>query len=99
VLGGLVLGFVPGLPPVQLEPDVVSPFLLLPLLYPAALFTSWRDFRANLGPISMLTIGLVCLRGRAADAAPGSGNESHFAGGVSVSLRCFSPSCYLLHPP
>jgi monovalent cation/hydrogen antiporter len=36
-------------------------FLLPPLLYPAALFTSWRDFRANLGPISMLTIRLVLL--------------------------------------
>ena len=59
VLGGLVLGFVPGLPAVQLEPDMVFLFLLPPLLYPAALFTSWRDFRANLGPISMLAIGLV----------------------------------------
>jgi Na+/H+ antiporter len=61
VIGGLVLGFVPGLPAVQLEPDMVFLFLLPPLLYPAALFTSWRDFRANLGPISMLAIGLVLL--------------------------------------
>jgi monovalent cation/hydrogen antiporter len=59
VLGGLVLGFVPGLPHVQLEPDLVFLFLLPPLLYPAALFTSWRDFRANLSPIAMLAIGLV----------------------------------------
>ena len=48
VLGGLVLGFVPGLPQVELEPDVVFLLFLPPLLYVSALFTSWRDFRANL---------------------------------------------------
>ena len=61
VIGGLGLGFVPGLPETQLEPDVVFLFLLPPLLYPAALFTSWRDFRANLNPILLLAIGLVLL--------------------------------------
>src|SRR6266436_3267107 len=45
VIGGLALGFVPGLPAVKLEPDLVFLFLLPPLLYPAALFTSWRDSR------------------------------------------------------
>jgi Na+/H+ antiporter len=59
VIGGLALGFVPGLPPVQLEPDLVFLFLLPPLLYPAAFFTSWRDFRANLSPILLQAIGLV----------------------------------------
>jgi monovalent cation/hydrogen antiporter len=59
VIGGLALGFVPGLPAVQLDPDMVFLFLLPPLLYPAALFTSWRDFRANLSQISLLAIGLV----------------------------------------
>jgi monovalent cation/hydrogen antiporter len=61
VIGGLALGFVPGLPAVQLEPDMVFLFLLPPLLYPAALFTSWRDFRANLAPISLLAFGLVLI--------------------------------------
>ena len=61
VIGGLVLGFVPGLPAIKLEPDLVFLFLLPPLLYPAALFTSWRDFRANLSPILLLAIGLVLL--------------------------------------
>jgi monovalent cation/hydrogen antiporter len=59
VVGGLALGSVPGLPAVQLDPDMVFLFLLPPLLYPAALFTSWRDFRANLSSISLLAIGLV----------------------------------------
>jgi monovalent cation/hydrogen antiporter len=61
VIGGLALGFVPGLPAVQLEPDMVFLFLLPPLLFPAAVFTSWRDFRANLSPILLLAIGLVLL--------------------------------------
>jgi Na+/H+ antiporter len=61
VIGGLALGFVPGLPQMELQPDVVFLFLLPPLLYPAAVFTSWRDFRTNLRPILLLAIGLVLL--------------------------------------
>ena len=59
VLGGLLLGWIPGLPKVRLDPELVFLFFLPPLLFPAALFTSWRDFRANLRPISLLAIGLV----------------------------------------
>jgi len=59
VIGGLVFGLVPHMPKVRLNPDFVFLFFLPPLLYPAALFTSWRDFHANLRPISMLAIGLV----------------------------------------
>ncbi|MCA1848890.1 MAG: Na+/H+ antiporter [Actinobacteria bacterium] len=61
VLGGLVLGFVPGLPQVELKPDVVFLLFLPPLLYVSAIFTSWRDFRANLRPISLLAVGLVLM--------------------------------------
>src|SRR6267142_4274333 len=57
--GVLVIGLIPKLPPVRLSPDLVFLFFLPPLLYPAALFTSWRDFRANLRPSSLLAIGLV----------------------------------------
>lgn len=59
VIGGLALGFVPGLPRVELDPEVVFLLFLPPLLYVSALFTSWRDFRANLRPISLLAVGLV----------------------------------------
>jgi CPA1 family monovalent cation:H+ antiporter len=59
VLAGLALSFIPHLPEVKLNPDVVFYFFLPPLLYPAALFTSWRDFRRNLRPILWLAIGLV----------------------------------------
>jgi len=59
VLGGLALSFVPRLPEVRLNPDVVFYFVLPALIYPAALFTSWRDFRRNVRPILLLAIGLV----------------------------------------
>ncbi len=61
VLGGLLLGFVPGLPRFTLDPDVVFLLLLPPLLYASAWQTSWRDFHANLRPISLLALGLVLL--------------------------------------
>ncbi|HZJ13840.1 MAG TPA: Na+/H+ antiporter [Chthoniobacteraceae bacterium] len=61
VVSGLALGFVPGLPSVKLDPEIVFFFLLPPLLYPAALFTSWRDFRADLRPILLLAVGLVLV--------------------------------------
>ena len=56
---GLVLGFVPGLPHVQLAPDLVLVAILPPLLYSSAFFTGLRDLRANLRPISLLAFGLV----------------------------------------
>jgi CPA1 family monovalent cation:H+ antiporter len=59
VVAGLLISFIPGLPQAQLNPEIVFLFFLPPLLYPAALFTSWRDFRANLRPISLLAVGLV----------------------------------------
>jgi Na+/H+ antiporter len=59
VLAGLALGFVPRLPHVVLNPDVVFFFFLPALIYPAALSTSWRDFRRNLPLILLLATGLV----------------------------------------
>ncbi|HEY7091257.1 MAG TPA: Na+/H+ antiporter [Tepidisphaeraceae bacterium] len=59
VIGGLMLGFVPGLPHVTLNPDYVFLLFLPPLLYYGAVLTSWRDFRANLRPISLLAVGLT----------------------------------------
>jgi len=57
--GGLLLGFAPGLPHVQLPPDLVLVAILPPLLYSTAFFTGLRDLRQNLRPISLLSIGLV----------------------------------------
>src|SRR6266436_2467363 len=60
VAGGL-LALVPGLPAVHLDPQLVFNLFLPPLLYPAAVYTSWRDFRANLRQILPLAIVLVLL--------------------------------------
>src|SRR5581483_417050 len=59
VAGGLLLGFLPGLPQVVLPPDLVLVAILPPLLYSAAFFTGLRDLRTNLRPISLLAVGLV----------------------------------------
>ncbi len=59
VLGGLALGFVPGLPEFELPPELVLVAFLPPLLYSAAFFTPLRELRANVGPISVLATGVV----------------------------------------
>src|ERR1700710_2593168 len=59
VLGGLVLGFVPGLPHVELKPEVVLVIFLPPLLYSGAFYVSLRDVRRDLRVISLQAIGLV----------------------------------------
>jgi monovalent cation/hydrogen antiporter len=59
VLGGLALGFIPGVPELTLPPELVLVGVLPPLLYSAAFFTSLRDLRANFRPIGLLAVGLV----------------------------------------
>jgi CPA1 family monovalent cation:H+ antiporter len=59
VLGGLLIGFIPGLPAVQLAPDVVFLLFLPPILFAAGYFTSIRDLRKNLRAILLLAVGLV----------------------------------------
>jgi Na+/H+ antiporter len=59
VLGGLVLGFVPGMPRIELPPDIVLVAVLPPLLYGAAFFSPLRELRTNAKPIGLLAIGLV----------------------------------------
>ena len=61
VLGGLGLAFVPGVPRIELAPDLVFVAFLPPLLYGAAFFTSLRELRANLGSITLLAVGLVLM--------------------------------------
>jgi monovalent cation/hydrogen antiporter len=61
VVGGAVIGFVPGVPDVQLDPDLVLLIFLPPLLYGSAIFTSLRDLRQNARPILLLSIPLVVV--------------------------------------
>jgi CPA1 family monovalent cation:H+ antiporter len=89
VLGGLVLGFVPGVPPVELPPELVLVLFLPPLLYQAGFFSSPRDLRADARAIGLLAVGLV-LATTAAVAAVGHalaglGWAAAFALGAIVS--------------
>ena len=61
VVGGLLLGFAPGVPKVTMPPDVVLIGILPPLLYVSAYFTGLRELRQNLRPISLLAVGLVAM--------------------------------------
>ena len=61
VVGGGVIGFLPGVPSVELDPDLVLLIFLPPLLYGAAFFTSVRDLRRNAKPIALLSIPLVLV--------------------------------------
>jgi CPA1 family monovalent cation:H+ antiporter len=90
VIGGLVLGALPGLPVIHLDPDLVFLVFLPPILWAAAYFTSWRDFRANLRPISLLATGLVLATTAAVavvahTALPGLGWAEAIALGAIVS--------------
>jgi monovalent cation/hydrogen antiporter len=59
VIGGLALGFVPGVPDITLPPDLLLVGILPPLLYSAAFFTGLRELRANVRQIGLLAVGLV----------------------------------------
>src|SRR4030095_2936236 len=90
VLGGLILGFVPGVPAVRLDPELVFLIFLPPILWSAAYFTSFRDFQANLRPITLLAVGLVVATTAAVAAVahaivPGLPGPAAFALGAIVS--------------
>src|SRR5579871_507000 len=59
VLAGLVLAFIPGLPAIQLAPQLMLLVVLPPVVYWSGVTMSWREFRANLRPISLLAVGCV----------------------------------------
>ncbi|MFF1678581.1 Na+/H+ antiporter [Streptomyces sp. NPDC058256] len=56
---GLVISYVPGVPAYELDPDIVLPLLLPPLLYTAATDSSYLDLRAQLRPVALLSVGYV----------------------------------------
>jgi monovalent cation/hydrogen antiporter len=61
VIGGLALGFVPGMPELELPPDLVLVAVLPPLLYAGTFFTSLHELKLNMRPIGLLSVGLVIL--------------------------------------
>src|ERR671937_1805779 len=61
VVGGALFGFVPGLPDVKLDPDVVLVVFLPPLVYGAAIFANFNDLRASMRALTLTTVGLVLV--------------------------------------
>jgi len=59
VLTGILLAIVPGLPPVELAPELVLLLVLPPIIYNSAFLMSWREFQFNLRPITLLAVGGV----------------------------------------
>src|SRR3954468_2752994 len=59
VVGGALLGLVPGVPTITVEPDLILLVALPPLLYAAAFFRSLHELAQNARPILSLSIGLV----------------------------------------
>jgi CPA1 family monovalent cation:H+ antiporter len=72
---GLLIGLVPGVQTLRLDPDLVFFVFLPPILWAAAYFTSLREFTANIGPIGLLAVGLVLVTSAA----------------VAVTARMFMP--------
>src|SRR3954451_103146 len=69
VIAGVVLALIPGLPRMELAPEFVLLVLLPPLIYSAGVSMSWREFRFNLRPITLLAFGLVVFTTCAVAAA------------------------------
>ncbi len=59
IVGGIVLALLPGVPSIELDPDLALVLFLPPLLLRSAYFTVWRDFRADLRIILQLAVGAV----------------------------------------
>ncbi len=60
-LGSCLISLIPGLPEVKIDPLIVFELFLPPILFSAAYFTSWKDFKFNFRPILLLAFGLVTV--------------------------------------
>jgi monovalent cation/hydrogen antiporter len=69
LLAGVGLAFVPGMPSLELPPELVLLLVLPPLIYSASVAMSWREFRFNLRPIMLLAVGCVIFTAFAVAAA------------------------------
>src|SRR5947209_10854516 len=69
VVAGVLLALTPGLPRIELAPELVLLVILPPLIYSAGVAMSWREFRFNLRPITLLAFGCVVFTTGAVAAA------------------------------
>src|SRR5262252_7377192 len=80
LVAGAAIAFVPGIPQIALDPELVLVLLLPPLLYSSGVGMSWRGFRSNLRPILLLAIGCVLFTAGAVAAV------THYALGFSWAV-------------
>src|SRR5207245_9104003 len=96
LVAGIALAFVPGMPSLELPPELVLLVVLPPLIYSASVTMSWREFRHNLRPIILLAVGCVIFTAFAVAAAThyliglpwGSG---FLLGAIVAPLDCVAP--------
>jgi Na+/H+ antiporter len=69
LLAGIALAFVPGMPSLELQPELVLLVVLPPLIYSASVAMSWREFKHNLRTIILLAVGCVIFTACAVAAA------------------------------
>ena len=69
LFAGIVLAFVPGMPTLELPPELVLLLVLPPLIYSASVAMSWREFKFSLRPIILLAVGCVIFTACAVAAA------------------------------
>jgi monovalent cation/hydrogen antiporter len=69
LVAGIALAFVPGMPSLELQPELVLLLVLPPLIYSASVAMSWREFKHNLRPIILLAVGCVIFTAFAVAAA------------------------------
>ena len=69
LLAGIAMAFVPGVPSLELPPELVLLLVLPPLIYSASVAMSWREFKSNLRPIILLAVGCVIFTAFAVAAA------------------------------
>jgi monovalent cation/hydrogen antiporter len=80
LVAGSGIAFIPGVPRLELPPDLVLLLILPPLIYSASVAMSWRDFKANIRPIALLAIGCVLFTACAVATA------THFLLGLPWSV-------------
>lgn len=79
VVAGVIVGLLPGVPPIAVTPDIVSLVVLPPLLFAAGEELPWRDLRAVWRPVTVLAVGLVLVSAAA-------------IGGVAYALTPLPPA-------
>jgi CPA1 family monovalent cation:H+ antiporter len=80
VVAGIALALIPGLPRIELAPELVLLGILPPLIYSAGVAMSWREFRFNLRPITLLAFGCVIFTSCAVAAV------AHFVLGMPLAV-------------